>query len=220
MAEYLLFHDFRRLLLDRDVSGLSAPITCHKTKDQLSHWLKTQMNPELAKSEGSLHCVQFASFEHAALTPISYLHGEVFQYLGTSIERLVSSMIRYKGENPDAYGDKFTHEVVNVHGRHSYDSDIIPETDDVLVALKQNVPEDFFDNFKNRIIIDSQKPLGKLLCLLPRDSLSIGVAVLAKSSKLIQIHVGITIKNPVHVRIIIDEFTKSDLDKMIGRQVF
>jgi hypothetical protein len=54
------------------------------------------------------------------------------------------------------------------------------------------------------------------LAVVPKDCFAIGVAILAKSSKMIQIHVGVALKSIANVRIITNEAKSSPFDKMMA----
>jgi hypothetical protein len=216
MAEYAQFHEFRRYMNQADTAGLCDALTCYKNKEQLSKWLQSQMHRKVASDSASMHGLGFCSFEHSSQCPMSYLSDEVLKCVGVAIERVISHLIAQKESDATSYGDAFTHKYENAHGMHSYDSDTIQVSDDeVLVSVNSYAPDDFIEGFKNRFVV-RYKQHSSLLAVVPKDCFAIGVAILAKSSKMIQIHVGVALKSIANVRIITNEAKSSPFDKMMA----
>jgi hypothetical protein len=217
MAEYANFHEFRRYMNQADVVGLCDAITCHKNKEQLSKWLQSQMNRRVASDAASMHGMAFCSFEHTLQCPMSYLSDEVLKCAGVAIERIITRLIAQKDVDATSYGDAFTYQYENAYGLHSYDSDSIRVgNDEVLVSVNSPAPDDFIEGFKNCFAVRHKQHHSSLLSVVPKDCFAIGLAILAKSSKMIQIHVGVALKNPMNVRIITNEAKSSPFDKMMA----
>ena len=216
MAEYAHFHEFRRYMNQSELNGLFGDITLHKNKEQLSKWLQSQMHKKVASDSASMHGLAFCSFEQSSKCPIGYLSGEVSKCAAVAISRTISHLLIHKESNPEAYGDAFEYEYINAYGKYSYDSDTVTLADnEILIALNSDASDDFFDAFDRKLVAKHHQH-SSFMAILPVDAVAIGVASLAKSSSMIQIHVGIAIKNKSQVRIIINEAKSSQFDKMMA----
>lgn len=216
MAEYANFHEFRRYMNQANLAGLCDALTCHKNKEQLSKWLQSQMHRKVASDSASMHGMGFCSFEHSSQCPMSYLSDEVLKCVGVAIERVVTHLVAQKEADTASYGDAFMHKYENAYGIHSYDSDTIQASDDeVLVSVNSHAPDDFVEGFKNRFVV-RHKQHSSLLAIVPKDCFAVGVAILAKSSKMIQVHAGVALKSTAIVRIITNEAKSSPFDKMMA----
>lgn len=216
MAEYVHFHEFRRYMGQIDLAGLGDAISCYKNKEQLSKWLQSQMHKSVASDSASMHGMGFCSFEHSSQCPFSYLSDEVLKCIGVAISRVVTHLVSQKEAVPDSYGDSFKHKYENAYGIHSYDSDTIQVGDDeVLVAVNSCAPDDFIEGFRHRFVV-THKQHAPFLAIVPTNSFAIGVAILSKSSKMIQVHAGVALKSAMNVRIITNEAKSSQFDKMMA----
>lgn len=216
MAEYAQFHEFRRYMSQIDLCGLSDTLTCHKNKEQLSKWLQSQVCKEVASDAASMHGVAFCSFEQSSRCPFGYLSDEIQKCIGAGISRMITHLVTQKESDPASYGDGFKHQYDNAYGIHSYDADVISVADDeILVAVNSDAPDDFIEGFKRRLVV-THKQNSAFLTVVSRGCFAIGVAILSKSSKMIQIHVGVALKSATNVRIITNEARSSQFDKMMA----
>jgi hypothetical protein len=216
MAEYANYHEFRRYMSQADLAGLCDALTCHKNKEQLSKWLQSQMHRNVASDSASMHGMNFCSFEHSSQCSFSYLSDEIKKCIGVAVSRVIAHLVAQKESDPSSYGDTFKHQYENAYGIHSYDADTIAIGDDeILVAVNSFAPDDFIEGFKHRFVVN-HKQHSPFLAIVPRESFAIGVAILSKSSKMIQIHAGVALKTAINVRIITNEAKSSQLDKMMA----
>lgn len=216
MSEYARFHELRRYISEADFSGLCDVVTCHKNKEQLSKWLQSQTNSQLLPCFVSFQNIGFCSFEHSIQAPFSSILIEIQKCVGDAITRLITYLVVQKESNPELYGDVFQYKYENAYGMHSYDySAISAEYNEILVSVNSHAPDDFIDSFNHRFVVNN-KYYSSFLSLVPMGCFAIGVAILAKNQKMIQIHVGVSLKNTTNVRIITNESKSSQFDKIMA----
>lgn len=216
MAEYAQFHELRTYMKQLDLAGLSSELTFHKNKEQLSKWLKSQMNRDVASDAASMHGMAFCSFEHTAQCPFGHLSCEIRNSIGGAVSRMITHLVLQKESKPDSYGNAFEYVHENAYGLHSYDNDMIAMQDDeVMVAVNSNAPDDFLERCGHCFVATS-KHTSPILCVVPKESLAIGIAIFNTSKKMIQIHAGVALKCATKVRIITNEPKSSQFDKIIA----
>lgn len=200
MAEYPWFSEFSRAIAN--FFSFSNSIVCFKYKQQLNTWAKTYIPFNQTKFRQYINC------------PPDYLVSEVSRLVPVSLaERVGRELVLQPNDSGTCLS---TYEYINVYGKHSYDSDMLMLGDnDVLFGVNSDAPEDFINRFEHRLMVQHHGHCP-FLAVVSRDCINVAVSIVAKSSKLIEVNVGVSLTNESHLRIITNDAPDSQFDKAMA----